>query len=157
MLLPEVALITKWDLFVLPLARGLLVDLLPYPGGVQTQLPQPIVGKLPGGNLGLGINLHECRRVEVRLQLRQLVLVDREEDVELFGQVGPQGPAPRVVRLIGLHGDDPGPVQVLVDDLRLFPQFLELLLRGLVDLLLLIGRLQVHLVIMPVPRKQVRP
>ena len=37
-------IVTEWDLLILLLTRGLLVDGFPDPDGVQAQLPQPIVG-----------------------------------------------------------------------------------------------------------------
>ena len=150
------ATITKWDLFVLTLARRLLVDLLANPGGVQAQLLQLLVGQLPGGRLWLGIRPHEGKRVKERLQLGQLVLVDREEDVVLLGHVWRHWPLPRLVRLVVLQGDDSGPVKILVDLLRLLLQFLELLIHSAVTIRAIIRSIHVHLVVMIVPREEVR-
>ena len=150
------AIITQWDLFVLTLARRLLVDLLANPGGVQAQLLQLLVGQLPGGRLWLGIRPHEGKRVKERLQLGQLVLVDREEDVVLLGHIWRHWPMHLDVRLVLLERDDSSPIQILVDLLRLLLQFLQLLLRDALIILAIIRIINIDLVIMIVTREEVR-
>jgi len=69
--------------------------------------------------------------VEVQVQLRKVVLIDLEHEIVLVTQIWSDRPAFLCTRVVGLKSQDASPVQIFENYQRLFPQLLQLQLRGL--------------------------